>query len=1132
MGNDTKKMQFVLWTGVFGVIVGVLGITLAESEQWLRFFDNLHWTFSTIAAALLCWLGCRASKAQDLACWWFTAGLSAYAVGQVIWDVQQWFGFVGFPSPSDLFYLWLGPCLVIGLVRFVSQRAYVIQLSFFSLDSVMAMVVAVALVALVYLPQNANKDLVSMAVLIAYPASLMTAFGVGVLALLTLHLRLTLAWAAFLLAVLMTASSWMIWNSLALNGLAEPGAWFNSAFSVGILVLAVSANHLEMQSCQSQYWIRLYEAVLRFLPLFSVILVSAAVIATLVVSSVPANVVNLIWSSAVLIVILATFRQYATLCEYDRLRLAERALDQERLLLHTIVESLPGVFVLLNERGRILKHNSYIAQFIGTPRDDTDSLFMHGVIQPEYRVEFERELDRVLAAGYVSFELPLCSASRKAGMHSFSFKRIVFDNATYLMGIGIDISTLKDALSAAEESRNLLQQVVDTLPLRVFWKDKQSRFLGCNALFAADAGLPNAEVARGKTDRDLAHNSVEADRHIADDQWVMASMTPKLNFDQIATCADGKQIWVRTSKVPLLDTHNELLGVLGVYEDVSERRHLEETQQLAGLVFEHSRESIMVSDASNRIMAVNPAFTRLTGYTSDEVVGKDPSFLRADGQNEDIYAAIWHSIREYGFWHGETWARRKNGQIYPQRLSISVVRQADGAISRHVAIGADISDKKHAEELIWHQANFDVLTNLPNRRMLTEHIEHERKLAQRGNYKLALLFLDLDHFKDVNDTLGHDMGDVLLVEASKRMRQCVRETDMLARLGGDEFALVIPHAEQEEVERICNAILNHIKQPFELNKEQAYVSSSIGIAFYPEDGQSVDELLRKADQAMYAAKHSGRSCFHYFKSEMQDAAMLHMRLAADMRNSLDVGNFNVYFQPIVDLAGGRVGKAEVLLRWNHPLFGFIGPDQFIPIAESNGFIHELGNWVFCEALKWAKRWSGLIGETFVASVNLSPVQLMRGQYFDDWLQQFIASGLGANGLVLEITEGVLLNDNPEVIDRLMSLQQAGMQVSIDDFGTGYSSLSYLNKFPIQFLKIDKSFVGELTSSQTHRALVEGIVVMAHKLNLKVVAEGVETEAQRQLLLDAGCDCAQGYLFSKPIVAEDFEVFFVRRDEAD
>ena len=443
-----------------------------------------------------------------------------------------------------------------------------------------------------------------------------------------------------------------------------------------------------------------------------------------------------------------------------------------------------------------------------------------------------------------------------------------------------------------------------------------------------------------------------------------------------------------------------------------------------------------------------------------------------------------------------------------------------------MAIGADISGKKQAEQMIWKQANFDVLTNLPNRRMLAEHMEHELKLAHRGNYKLALLFLDLDHFKDVNDTLGHQMGDALLVEASIRMRQCIRETDTLARLGGDEFAIIIPRSDLDSIERICNAILENIKRPFQLEKDQAYVSASIGIAFCPEDGQSVDELLRKADQAMYAAKHSGRSCFHYFKAEMQEAAMLHMRLAADMRNSLETGEFNVYFQPIVELTSGRISKAEVLLRWKHPLFGYIGPDRFIPIAESNGFIHELGNWVFTEALKWSQRWTNLMGETFVNSVNLSPVQLMRGQYFENWLQQFAASGLGYDGLVLEITEGVLLNDNPEVNQKLMDLQRAGMQVSIDDFGTGYSSLSYLTKFPIQFLKIDKSFVGELTSSETHQALVEGIVVMAHKLNLKVIAEGVETEAQRQLLLQANCDCAQGYLFSKPIIAEEFEAQFI------
>jgi len=1127
MNNHAKKIQFVLWTGVFGVVVGGLGTWLPVSDNWLRFFDNLHWSFSTIAAALMCWLGILGRpSSRDFGCRWFAIGISAYAFGQIIWDIQQWVDYEGFPSPSDLFYLWLGPCLVIGLFFFVSKRVSPNQLGFFGLDCAMVVVVSVALVLVFYLPKRGNMDILPMMVLAAYPASLLATLGVGVVVLLTLRLRLTLAWTAFLLAVLFTMWSWMNRNSLALEGITIAGAWFNSFFSLGILLLGVSIVHLELFPCKHRQWIRYYEAILRLLPLVAIVLVSVAVIGTLVISNLPEIVIEVIWTSAVVVVVLATVRQHALLRDYDQLIRIETALNKERLLLNSIIESLPGAFVLLDEQGSVLKHNSYIASFMGAEDEVSEPLHIQSVIPAQSHAQFDGQLRQVLLSGNASFEESLCSSNQRLVMHGFSFKRIVFNDVIYMMGIGIDISKLKNSMAALEESRNLLQQVIDTLPLRVFWKDKQSRYLGCNAAFAKDAGALSPEAIKGLTDYHLAWSKEESDNYIKDDRLVMSTLTPKMAFDEVLTRSDGKQIWVRTSKVPLVDTHDELVGVLGVFGDVTERKQLEETQQLIGLVFEHSRESIMVTDENNLVMAVNPAFTQLTGYKSDEIIGKDPSILRADRQEEEFYAEIWQSIRERGFWDGETWAKRKNGEIYPQRLSISVVRQPNGRILRHVAIGADISDKKEAEQVIWQQANYDVLTNLPNRRMLSEHIEHERKLAQRGKYKLALLFLDLDHFKDVNDSLGHQMGDVLLVEASKRMRQCVRETDTLARLGGDEFAIVIPRADLEDIERICNAILENIRQPFQLEKDQAYVSASIGIAFYPEDGLNVEELLRKADQAMYAAKHSGRSCFHYFKAEMQETAMLHMRLAADMRKSLETGEFNVYFQPIIDLNSGQISKAEVLLRWKHPLFGFIGPDQFIPIAESNGFIHELGNWVFTEALKWSQRWTGLIGEAFVNSVNLSPVQLMRGQYFGNWLQQFAASGLGRDGLVLEITEGVLLNDNPEVNEKLRNLQRAGMQVSIDDFGTGYSSLSYLNKFPIQFLKIDKSFVGELTTSETHRALVEGIVVMAHKLKLKVIAEGVETEAQRELLLHAGCDCAQGYLFSKPIMAEEFEARFI------
>ena len=634
MINQTKKIQIVLWLGFLGVLVGVMGGWLARSDEWLRFFENLHWSFASVVAAILCWLGMQVRSAtQDLGHWWFAVGMSVYALGQIVWDLQQWLlDYQRFPSSSDLFYLWLGPCLGIGLFQLVSQRVSPNQLSFFSLDCVVSVVAAVALVMVFYLPKQGRMDVVPIMFLVALPSSLFAAMGMGIVTILTLHLRLTLAWAAFLLAMLSIAWSWMQWNSLVLDGVTVYGEWFNSFSSLGILLLGISIVYLDIQPQKDPRWIRYYEAMLRLLPLAAIVLVSVAVIATLIIPSLPDSVIKAIWMSAVVVIVLAAVRQYALLREYDQLITTEIALARERQLLNTIVESLPGAFVLLNEQGRILKHNSYIADFTGANGKLSKPLHIHSVIPPQNQANFDDQLNRVLLAGAASFEQPLCSSNQQVIIHSFSFKRIIFKDTTYLMGIGLDISTLKEAITAVEESRNLLQQVIDTLPLRVFWKDKEFHYLGCNAAFATDTGLSDTKQIEGLMDHDLTWSREESECFIKDDKEVMSTLVPKMAFDEIATCADGKRIWIRTSKVPLFDTHGELVGILGIYGDVTERKHLEEMQHLAGLVFEHSRESIMVSDANNRVVAVNPAFTHLTGYQSEEIIGKDPSILRAEGK--------------------------------------------------------------------------------------------------------------------------------------------------------------------------------------------------------------------------------------------------------------------------------------------------------------------------------------------------------------------------------------------------------------------------------------------------------------------------------------------------------------------
>ncbi|MEO6147270.1 MAG: EAL domain-containing protein [Sulfuriferula sp.] len=442
-----------------------------------------------------------------------------------------------------------------------------------------------------------------------------------------------------------------------------------------------------------------------------------------------------------------------------------------------------------------------------------------------------------------------------------------------------------------------------------------------------------------------------------------------------------------------------------------------------------------------------------------------------------------------------------------------------------IGVARDITEKKKSEELIWLQANFDSLTGLANRHMFQNRLEQEIKKSHRAGLPLALMVLDLDRFKEVNDSLGHDVGDLLLKSAAQRLIGCVRDADTVARLGGDEFTVILGELNDVGcVERIALTILQKMAVPFQLGDQVVYLSTSIGITFYPQDATSFDELLKNADQAMYAAKHQGRSRYSYFAPSMQEAVQTRMRLGNDLRFALATltDSFCLYYQPIVELATGYIHKAEALIRWQHPALGLINPVEFIPIAEETQMIIEIGDWVFRDAAHQAARWRMIHHPAFQISINVSPVQIHDLANTLNWPDYLQTLGLPGQSIVVEITEGLLLDAGINVTDKLRAYHEAGMEVSLDDFGTGYSSLSYLKKFNIDNIKIDQSFVRNLAPESDDMVLCEAMIAMAHKLGLKVIAEGVETLEQRDLLTIAGCDYGQGYLFSIPLPAAEFE----------
>jgi diguanylate cyclase (GGDEF)-like protein/PAS domain S-box-containing protein len=541
-------------------------------------------------------------------------------------------------------------------------------------------------------------------------------------------------------------------------------------------------------------------------------------------------------------------------------------------------------------------------------------------------------------------------------------------------------------------------------------------------------------------------------------------------------------------------------------------------------LIENSPDSIARYDRSCRRIYANPAFSTVAGLSLDELLGKRPSEVPG-GHNAEIYEA---KIREVLASGGNTqfelkWVNR-DGKELCSLIHLAAEVDGNGKVTSVLAVGRDISDRLAFEATIWKQANFDSLTQLPNRQLFHDRLEHEARLADRSGRSMVLMLIDLDHFKEVNDSLGHDKGDVLLIEAGRRITACVRASDTVARLGGDEFTVILSCVDDmESVERIAHALIDKLSSPFLLGADKAFVSASLGITLYPSDARELDILFKNADQAMYAAKNAGRNRFSYFTPDLHEAAQKRLHLSSDLRGALSDDEFHIHYQPIIELATGRVCKAEALIRWQHPQRGLTGPLEFISVAEETGLIVPIGDWVFKQAAQQALHWRQRFDNSFQISINTSPAQIRHdGSTLAHWPEYLAEHGIPGQSVVIEITESLLLHAETRINKKLLGFRDAGIQVAIDDFGTGYSSLAYLKRFDIDYLKIDRSFVRNLGSDANDRALCQAIIVMAHALGLKVVAEGIETSAQRDLLVAAGCDYGQGFLYSPTMLPAQFE----------
>ncbi len=586
---------------------------------------------------------------------------------------------------------------------------------------------------------------------------------------------------------------------------------------------------------------------------------------------------------------------------------------------------------------------------------------------------------------------------------------------------------------------------------------------------------------------------------------------------------DGGSIDIEVAGSPIVYEGRPAIQL--VIRDITERRRAEEELRLAATVFQTTAEAIMVCDAGNRIKAINPAFTRITGYPLEGVLGKSPSILSSGRHDKEFYREMWNRLTLKGQWEGEVWNRRKSGEVFPEWLSITAIKDRWGNVVEYVAVASDITKRKQNEEHIRRQANYDALTDLPNRALFSDRLSRSIIAGRRESGMVALLFVDLDRFKTVNDTLGHARGDMLLEKVARRLLDCVREADTVARLGGDEFTIILRNINRSaDAAGVAEEVIESLGRPFQLDGNEAFIGGSVGITIYPDDASDPETMLRNADMAMYKAKEAGRNVYRFFTPEMDKQALARMTLEHDLRYAVERGEFMLVYQPIVTAGDGDLAGVEALLRWNHPSRGVVAPAEFIQVAEDMGVIMQLGEWVLREACRQTKDWRNAGAPDFWISINLSSAQIKRGLTADRIASVLEEADLPPEFINFEITEHMIIGDSWESVAWLDAVNAMGFKLAIDDFGTGYSSISYLRRLPVDMLKIDGSFVATVPENHENAALIKAIIALARALGIQVVGEGVETEEQQAFLTEHGCDFIQGYHPGRPMLAGEFEAY--------
>ncbi|MCK9605009.1 MAG: EAL domain-containing protein [Methylomonas sp.] len=693
------------------------------------------------------------------------------------------------------------------------------------------------------------------------------------------------------------------------------------------------------------------------------------------------------------------------------------------------------------------------------------------------------------------------------------------DTNRQLQGTLSELTLLHERLKTEKAQ---LRGLINNIPDFIFIKNTDSTYVACNKAVENYFGVPESEII-GKSDFEF----VDADTATSfrrKDQETLASDLVSV-YEEWITYADGRECCLETLKIPFRDEHQNILGIIGVGRDITERKQADIKLQLAARVFTHAREGIMIADAMGTIIEVNDTFTQITGYSRKEAVGQNPRILQSGLHGPDFYADIWRALLENGHWYGEIWNRHKNGKVFAEMITISAVNDASGKVQNYVALFTDITQMKEHQQELERIAHYDALTGLPNRVLLTDRLQQAMLQNERRNQSLALVYLDLDGFKVVNDSYDHQVGDELLIAISKRMKEALREGDTLARIGGDEFVAILVDLEQiTDCEPVLARLLQAASSSIQLENAELQLSASIGVTLHPQDNVEADQLVRHADQAMYIAKQEGKNRYHLFDIEHDAAIKTQQERLEDIRSAMGNQEFVLYYQPKINIVTGEVIGVEALIRWQHPQRGLLSPADFLPFIETHPISVSLGEWVIDSVLAQMREWYAN-GIDIIVSVNIGAKQFQQIDFVDRIaLLLSVHPDIQPSRLELEVLETSALEDLAAVSKKIKACREMGLRFALDDFGTGFSSLTYLRHLPVDILKIDQSFVRGMLVDQDDLAIVNGVIGLANTFSRQVIAEGVETMNHAKKLVAMGCQLAQGYGIAHPMPATEIAVW--------